>query len=199
MIYSDCLIYLSKKDAVLRRIIKELPPLTFKKKRGGFDAIVKIITGQQLSGKAAESIFNRLRALNNGKPLTPEFVDRIADTTLREAGLSTAKIIAVRALIEKIASKELRIYRFSKMTDEEITEAITQVKGLGPWSAQMYLMFVLHRPDVFPINDLGIKRSVQRLYEVEATVDELIALSDKWRPHRTTAAWYLWHSLANRP
>lgn len=172
--------------------IVELP-----KRRGGFDAFVNFITNQQLSGKAAGSIFKRLRRFNSGRPLTPDSLDRRSDNELRLAGLSAAKVESVRDLIRKVQNRELRVDRLSKMSDDEFTEAVTMVKGIGPWSAQMYLMFVLNRPDIFPARDLGIRNSVRRLYGIEATFEELTALSQPWRPFRSYAAYYLWRSLDN--
>jgi len=191
--------FLKRTDKTLAAVIKQVGPLNHRSKRTGFEAFVRIIIGQQLSGRAAETIYKRLCA-QTGKPrLTLKALRALDDTSLRAAGLSNGKTRAVRDLIDKIDSGQLRIRNFSRMSDEEIAAAITQVKGLGPWSAQMYLMFVLGRLDVFSAGDLGIKTAIGRLYGLDPATSDLEAFAERWRPYRTIACWYLWASLNNAP
>lgn len=189
--------YLRKTDKKLAAIIRRVGPLYYKSKRVGFEALVHIITGQQLSGKAAESIFQRLRAATPNRRITQEGLAGLDDSALRLAGMSNAKVRAIRDLIAKCKSGQLNIRRFQFMSDEEVAQAITSVKGLGPWSAHMYLMFVLVRLDVFSGGDLGIQKAIGRLYGVDRKRTDFQAFGDRWKPYRTLACWYLWASLDN--
>lgn len=191
--------FLKRSDKTLAAVVNQVGPLNHRSKRTGFEALVRIIIGQQLSGRAAETIYKRLCA-QTGKPrLTLKALRALNDASLRAAGLSNGKTRAVRDLIDKIDSGQLRIRNFNRMTDDEIATAITQVKGLGPWSAQMYLMFVLQRLDVFSAGDLGIKTAIGRLYGLDPATADLEQFAVRWRPYRTIACWYLWASLNNAP
>lgn len=190
--------FLRRKDRKLAAVIKRVGPLNYRSQRTGFAALVKIIVGQQLSGTVAEAIYRKLCRLAGGRRVTMAAIRKLDDAALRSAGLSNAKVCAVRDLIDKIDSGQLTIRNFNRMTDEEIAEALTQVKGLGPWSAQMYLMFVLQRPDVFAAGDLGIQKAVSKLYGLDRKTDDLESFGDRWKPYRTIACWYLWASLDNR-
>lgn len=191
--------WLKKNDPKLAAIIKEVGPLNYRTRLTGFEALAQIITGQQLSGKAAATIFGRFRrALPNAR-VTAKGVGAVDDDTLRGCGLSAAKTRALRDLTTKIEAGEVSPRSFHRMTDEDIAAMITSVKGLGPWSAQMYLMFVLRRLDVFAAGDLGIQTAMQRQYGLEKASDDLESFAERWRPYRTIACWYLWASLRNRP
>ncbi len=187
--------HLKKKDRVLAGIIKHvgklgLPP----KSPNSFDTLAGIVIGQQLSAKAANTIFKRVRVLNGGNKLTANVVASLTNDQLRSAGVSRPKIRSLRSLVEHIRNGHLRLRMFPKMSDEEVYDAITQVKGFGAWSAHMYLMFVLRRLDIFPPLDLGIKKAVQLLYGSAQDLD-VEAIAENWRPYRTIACWYLWRSL----
>lgn len=187
--------HLRKKDKVLAGVIKRVGKLGLPPKApNSFNTLAGIIIGQQLSGKAARTIFGRVRALNGGNKLSADTVSSMTDDQLRSAGVSRPKIRGLRSLVEHIQNGHLRLRLFPKMSDEEVYDAITQVKGLGPWSAHMYLMFVLRRLDIFPSLDLGIKNAVQRLYGHAQDLD-VEAIAENWRPFRTIACWYLWRSL----
>ncbi len=191
--------FLKKKDQKLGAVIREFGPLNYKPQRSGFEALVRTITGQQLSGKAAATIYNRVRAATPKNRITLVGLHQVSDRKLRAAGLSAAKTRAFRDLIDKVDSGQLRFRRFPYMTDEQVAESIMQVKGLGPWSAQMYLMFVLRHLDVFSAGDLGIRNAIVRLYRVNPETADFEAFAERWRPYRTIACWYLWASLNNRP
>lgn len=167
-----------------------------------YGALVRAIVGQQLSVKAARAIYGRLLERFEGRPPTP--VEILADEPeeLRSAaGLSRAKVTFLRSLAEHVLSGELELERLDGLGDEEVSAELTAVKGIGAWSAHMFLMFHLDRPDVLPVGDLGIRRAIELAYGLpelpQAAEMELIAAP--WRPHRTLACRYLWRSLANEP
>jgi DNA-3-methyladenine glycosylase II len=166
-----------------------------------FSALVRTIVGQQLSTKAAATIHRRLLDLLPDGLATPAALDALNDAQLRQVGLSRQKSGYIRDLSMKAASGELPLEHLSEMSDEEVIEAITKVKGLGRWSAEMFLMFRLRRPDVLPVDDLGIVNAIHRLYKLRKRPDakRIRKLGEAWRPYRTVACWYLWRSLENTP
>jgi DNA-3-methyladenine glycosylase II len=192
---ADALRHISKVDPKMAGVIKKVGAYSLKKNRGGFDKLVRIVIGQQLSMKAADTIYKRVCSLCDGRTISHEKVKHLADGKLRDAGMSRAKLIAMRDLIEKIESKLVDVDSLPRLSDKEIETQLTQVKGMGVWTAQMYLMFVLNRSDVFPSNDLGIRTAMTRLYGSNGDHADLELIADKWRPYRTVASWYLWQSL----
>jgi DNA-3-methyladenine glycosylase II len=177
--------------------------LTRRGRRPGdaYGALVRSIVGQQLSTKAARTIFERLVELFGGRTPTPkELLDADPDL-LRGAGLSRAKVAYLRDLAEHVEDGELELERLAELPDEEVSEQLTAIKGLGQWTAHMFLIFHLGRPDVLPIGDLGIRRAVQIAYGLEEPPDaaELERIAEPWRPHRSLACVYLWRSLDNEP
>jgi DNA-3-methyladenine glycosylase II len=199
--------YLSAADPVLGALIEQVGPLG--NAREGrpdqddhYGALVRSITGQQLSVLAARAIYGRLTARFGDRPPTPEEILSDEPEELREAaGLSRAKVSYLRSLAEHVLSGELELERLNELGDEEVIAELVAVKGLGLWTAQMFLMFHLDRPDVLPVGDLGIRRAIERAYGLDglplAPAMEEIALP--WRPHRTLACRYLWRSLQNEP
>jgi DNA-3-methyladenine glycosylase II len=166
-----------------------------------YGALVRAIVGQQLSAKAARSIYERLIGLFGDRTPTPrELLDTDPDV-LRRAGLSGAKVAFLRDLAEHVEDGELDLEHLPELPDDEVFEQLVQVKGLGPWTVDMFLLFHLGRPDVLPVGDLGIKRAVQTEYGLEDLPDaaELERIAEPWRPHRSLACLYLWRSLDNRP
>jgi DNA-3-methyladenine glycosylase II len=176
-----------------QRTIMDTPPLD------PFSALVRTITSQQLSTKAAATNHRRILDLMPGGVATPEAVEKTTDDQLRTAGLSRQKIAYVRDLAKHASTGELPLHSLNTLDDEAVITAITKVKGLGRWSAEMFLMFRLHRPDVLPVDDLGIVVAVQRLYGLRKRPkpDRLRKIAEPWRPYRTVACWYLWRSLEN--
>jgi DNA-3-methyladenine glycosylase II len=166
-----------------------------------YGALVRSIVGQQLSTKAARAIYGRLLELFGGKTPTPQRLLDADPEAIRAAGLSRPKVGYLRSLAEHVISGDLDLEHFDSMSDEEVTREITAVKGLGQWSADMFLMFHLGRPDVLPVGDLGVRRAVQRAYGLETmpSAEELEALGERWRPYRSLASLYLWHSLGVVP
>jgi DNA-3-methyladenine glycosylase II len=165
-----------------------------------FVALVHAIISQQLSTKAAATIAARFDALHGGVP-TPDRVAATPDDTLRGVGLSGQKLAYIRDLCRRVADGSLPLHTLDRMTDAEVVEALTEVKGVGRWTAEMFLMFRLHRPDVLPVGDLGIVKAVQKAYRLRSqpTPDRLVRLGESWRPYRSVACWYLWASLDNVP
>jgi len=165
-----------------------------------FSALVRTITAQQISTKAAATIHGRLVALMPGGVATPEALLLVSDEQLRTAGLSRQKSAYLRDLGDKVSSGLLPVHSLAELTDDEVIEAIVKVKGLGRWSAEMFLMFRLRRPDVLPVDDLGIVTAIQRLYRLrkKPKPDRIRKIAEPWRPYRTVACWYLWRSLENQ-
>ena len=167
-----------------------------------YGALVRAIVGQQLSVYAARAIYGRLTEQFGGRPPTPaEILDADPETLRAAAGLSRAKVNYLRSLAEHVISGELELERLSELDDDTVIAELTAVKGLGMWSAQMFLMFHLERPDVMPVGDLGIRRAIQIAYRLDElpAADRMLAISEPWRPHRTLACRYLWRSLSNEP
>jgi len=192
---------LMRRDPVLAPVIKKYKSrsLVDAPVVDPFSALVRTITSQQISTKAAATIHGRLVALMPGSVATPEALLTLSDDRLREAGLSRQKSAYLRDLGAKVTSGELPIHALHELTDEEVINAIVKVKGLGRWSAEMFLMFRLRRPDVLPVDDLGIVTAIQRLYRLrkKPKADRIRKIGEAWRPYRTVACWYLWRSLEN--
>ncbi len=193
---------LLRRDPVLAELIKKHGPcgLAAAQRSDHFSALVRAITGQQLSTKAAATIYARLAALMPGG-VTSESLSALSDEQLRAVGMSRQKGAYFRDLCEKVMSGALPLDSLDAMTDEEVIAALTQVKGIGRWSAEMFLMFRLHRPDVLPVGDLGIVNAVKNVYKLRKTptADRIRKIGDAWRPYRSVASWYLWRSLDNEP
>ncbi len=166
-----------------------------------YGALVRAIVGQQLSTKAARTIYGRLTERFGGHTPTPAEILADDPEQLRSVGLSRAKASYLRSLAEHIVTGELELERFDEMPEAEVEAELVAVKGLGQWTAHMYLMFHLQRPDVLPVGDLGIRRAVERAYGLPGLPDpaQLTQIAEPWRPHRTLACRYLWRSLDNEP
>lgn len=157
--------------------------------------LVEIITGQQLSLKAAKSIFDRFLNLYSGAP-TPTTVLDTPDEKLRAIGFSSSKVRYVKNIASAIVGGDLNLEVLDALSDDEIYQQLTKIKGLGPWSVEMFLIFSLKRPDVFSVGDLGLRTAIEKLYGISRDDKKtILALSDTWRPHRTLAARLLWASL----
>jgi DNA-3-methyladenine glycosylase II len=167
-----------------------------------YGALVRGIAGQQLSVLAARAIWRKLIARFDGRTPTPqEILDDDPDELRVAAGFSHAKVRYLRSLAEHVLAGELELDRLAELPDEEVIRDLTAVKGIGEWTAHMFLMFTLHRPDVLPTGDLGIRNAIQRAYALEAPPKPaaMEAIAVPWRPYRTRACRYLWRSLANQP
>jgi DNA-3-methyladenine glycosylase II len=159
--------------------------------------LVRAIVGQQLSSKAAATIFGRLRALFPDGQITVDGLQVLDDVALRGVGLSSQKLAYLRDLSARVVDGRLRLDELDELPDEQVIERLTAVKGFGRWTAEMFLMFRLQRPDVLPVGDLGICTAVQRIYQLRQRPKpkRLIKIGEAWRPYRSIACWYLWESL----
>jgi DNA-3-methyladenine glycosylase II len=189
--------HLSRVDPVMARIIDEVGPYRVRVSRGRFQALARAILFQQLAGRAALAIYGRFVALFPGRSFpTPEQVIECTDEDLRKAGVSRQKAVYLRDLAAHIANKSLNFHRFAAMSDDEIIGDLTRVKGIGRWTAEIFLMFNLGRPDVLPLDDLGLRIAARQAYKMEKLPSkrELEELGELWRPYRSAASWYLWQS-----
>lgn len=166
------------------------------KKKEYFSDLVDEICSQQLSGKAAATIFGRVKD-GLGK-ITPENILKTKDEKFRSWGLSRAKTAYVKDLAKRTMNNELRIMDLNKLSDEEVMRELISVKGIGKWTAEMFLMFSLARPDIFPVDDLGINKGVKKLVNKSIKPDKMAKFSERWKPYRTVASWYLWRILDNK-
>lgn len=192
-----------RRDPLLAAIIRKHGACKLGEARDRFDhfaMLVRAIVFQQLSTKAATTIHGRLlEATANG--MTPAALAAVTDEQLRSAGISRQKAGYLRDLCEKVAAGVVPLHAVDTMTDEEVIVALTQVKGIGRWTAEMFLIFRLQRPDVLPLGDLGILTAIQKVYKLrkKPTPARMLKLSEAWRPYRSIASWYLWRSLDPPP
>ena len=187
------------KDKYIAPLIEKWGNCTIKPtpKKEYFENLVDTICSQQLSGKAAKTIFGRVKALI-GK-VNPENILSKTDQELRDCGLSWAKVSYVKDLADKVKNNIVRLGGLDKLSDEEVIRELVLVKGIGRWSAEMILMFDLVRPDIFPIDDLGIQKGFEKVTRKKWDKVKSAKFAEKtWSPYRTMASWYLWRSLENR-
>lgn len=192
--------HFQKVDRVLFSQIHYLEDIKLEKSEDFYRSLVRSIVGQQLSTKAAASIFNRFLHLFPDEEVKPEVLLLIKDEELRSVGISWGKVKYLKDLSEKVLDGSLHLGKLEEMTNEEVIAELTGVKGIGPWTAEMFLMFSLARPDVFSFGDLGLKNAIKKLYKNEnVSIEYMEKLSKKWSPYRTYAALILWESLDNKP
>jgi DNA-3-methyladenine glycosylase II len=193
---------LARRDPVLRDLMRRYGAcgLANAQHADPFRALLRAIISQQLSTRAAATIAARFDALFDGNP-TPASIAAVPDARLRACGLSGAKLRYIRDLCARVDDGSLPLEQLAGMSDDDVIATLTQVKGIGRWTAEMFLMFRLHRPDVLPVGDLGIVKAVQKVYGLRKTptADRLVRLGESWRPYRSVACWYLWASLDNAP
>jgi 3-methyladenine DNA glycosylase/8-oxoguanine DNA glycosylase len=193
--------HLTRADRVLGRLIKKVGPCGWKpdKRRSPFEALVQSVAYQQLNGTAAATIFRRVKALYPGRRFpSPEELLATPDDLLRGAGLSRAKVAAIKDIAAKTLAGVVPTSRaIARMDSELIIEQLTTIRGVGPWTVEMLLMFKLGRADVLPVTDYGVRKGFALTYQLKdlPTPDELRAHGEKWRPYRSIAAWYLWRAL----
>ena len=185
-----------RKDRKLAKVIDKVGEFNLSLTKNPYESLVEAIITQQLSGKAADSISTRFRTIYGRFP-KPADVMETSDAKLRKAGLSYMKVSYIKDLSKKVESKEIRLSYMKNLTDEEIIIQLTQVKGIGRWTAEMFLIFSLGRLDVLPVGDLGLKKGIQRLYSLEELPEkeQMERIAERWKPYRSVATWYLWRSL----
>jgi DNA-3-methyladenine glycosylase II len=188
--------HLKKADPVLRAIIKRVGPCRMEFGPAEFSSVAEAIVYQQLNGKAAVTIFKRFAALA-GEPITPEGILKLTDAQLRSVGLSKQKSAYLKDLAAKTASGLLDFSRLPELSDEEVIKHLTQIKGIGVWTAHMFLMFSLRRPNVLPTGDYGVQVAVKKHYKKRKLPKpkDMEKIARAWEPYRSIACWYLWRSL----
>jgi DNA-3-methyladenine glycosylase II len=189
-------IHLKKSDPVLRAIIERVGPCRMEFGPAEFCSLAEAIVYQQLNGKAAVTIFKRFAALV-GEPLTPEGILKLSDEQLRSVGLSKQKSAYLKDLAAKTASGLLDFSRLPELSDEEVIKHLTQIKGIGVWTAHMFLMFSLRRPNVLPTGDYGVQVAVKKHYKKRKLPKpkDMEKIARAWEPYRSVDCWYMWRSL----
>ena len=195
---------LMRRDPILGVMIKKYGVCGIKTGRESdiFCGLVQAIVSQQLSTRAAATIYGRLQALMPGAaPPTPEALLPVSDEALRGVGLSRQKSSYMRDLARKVLEGSVKTDRLSEMSDEEVVAELTKIKGIGRWTVEMILIFRLARPDILPVGDLGIVKAIQKAYGLRKPPDaaRMEKIAERWRPYRSVASWYLWASLENKP
>ena len=188
--------HLKASDPVLAEIIEQVGPYRPRHATPDFENLARSIAYQQLHGKAAATIFGRLLTACD-TCLTPDSVLKLTIEQMRACGLSKQKLSYIRDLAEKTISGDVNFQQLPSMDDEDVIEHLTRVKGIGRWSAQMFLMFALKRPDVMPTVDLGINTAIKRAYRKRKVPKpaQILKIAEPWRPFRSAACWYLWRSM----
>lgn len=188
--------HLKAADAVLAAIIERVGPYRLQLREPTFETLVRSIVYQQVSGKAAASILARVQQAV-GPRFTAKAVLQLTPEELRACGLSRQKTAYVRDLAEKVVRRRVNFRKLAVLSDEEVIENLTQVKGISVWTVQMFLMFALQRPNVFPHADLGVRNAIRRAYNLSEvpTPADLLRISEPWHPYCSVATWYLWRSL----
>ena len=186
-----------KADPILHKVARQVGPFTLKPDRNRFGMLVRSIISQQLSTKAARTIRQRLEALIAPAPISPESLACVKKTQLRSVGFSNNKADYVLDLATKVLDGEVRLSTLGRKNDEEIIAELTQVRGIGRWTAQMFLIFSLGRLDVFPHDDLGIRVAIKNLYGLSDLPDKETGhrIAAPWKPYSSVGAWYCWRSL----
>ena len=187
--------YLAKKDKKLSRIIESYPQDFLFSKADPFLTLARSIVGQQISVKAAQSVWNKLEI--KIKKIDPINLKKIHVTTLKSTGLSHQKVSYLKNLSSAFIENTVKVKYWHKMSDDEIIQDLIKIKGVGRWTAEMFLIFNLCRPDVYPLDDIGMIRSICLNYNLKYPIDKkkLINMGNKWKPYRSVATWYLWRSL----
>ena len=198
--YDRARCFLMRRDPILASAIKRIGPclMADRQRKDHLSALVGAIVSQQLSTKAAATIFGRFVALfPDGAIPDAAAIAAQSDAALRSVGLSGQKVGYLRDLSARIADGRLRLDELDDLPDDEVIERLTSVKGFGRWTAEMFLMFRLHRPDVLPAADLGIVNAIQRLYRLRKRPDakRILRMGEAWKPYRSVASWYLWQTL----
>ncbi len=186
---------LKQTDSILKTIIDDKSQLDIKIKTDPFITLARAIVGQQISVKAAETIWRRLVELE--PKLNPSSIVKLSENKLKKVGLSARKVGYLKDLGTKFAANKFDVKTWSRLDDTEITQQLVTVKGIGEWTAEMFLIFYMGRPDVFPLADIGLQRAMSVHYKNNQpiTKQEMITIAKKWMPWRTVATWYLWRSI----
>jgi DNA-3-methyladenine glycosylase II len=188
--------HLCRHEPAFKNLITRIGPCTLEPQSDGFRLLVRAIVSQMISTKAAASIFAKLEARLGRRKLTPAAILALEETALREVGLSGAKARSLRDLAERVGSKALPLARLPRLDDDDVIKHLVDVRGIGRWTAEMFLIFSLGRLDVWAVDDFGLRAGVQDLYGLSElpTRAAMRELAEPWRPYRSVASWYLWRS-----
>jgi DNA-3-methyladenine glycosylase II len=192
--------HLKKADPVLAAIIERVGPYTMEYREPEFQTLVRSIVYQQLSGKAAMTILNRLLEGANSEPLTPQAILKLRPQKMRKLGLSQQKVTYIRELARMTRDGEIQFERLAEWEDAEVVAHLTRVKGVGVWTVHMFLMFALRRPNVLPVGDLGVRMAMKKAYGFAdlPKPEEMEKIAASWKPWCSVASWYMWRSLENQ-
>ena len=192
--------HLKKADPVMAAIIAKAGPYRVGYTDPVFQTLVRSIVYQQLNGKAALTILNRLAEAAKVNPMTPESILKLRPQKMRAVGLSKQKTLYIRELARLTRAGEIQFERLPEMEDAVVIETLTRVKGVGVWTVQMFLMFALQRPNVLPVGDLGVRTAMKKAYGLAELPkpQEMERIAEAWHPYRSVASWYLWRSLENQ-
>jgi DNA-3-methyladenine glycosylase II len=193
------ILHLKNADPVLSAVIDRVGAFRIEYREPSFETLVRSIVYQQLSGKVAAVIFGRFRDLIPSRKLTPQNILKLTPARMRKAGLSKQKTAYIRDLARRTARGAVKFETLPALADHEVIEHLVQVKGIGVWTAHMFLLFALQRPDVLPTGDLGVRTAIQKAYALAELPDpkQMEELAAAWRPYCSVASWYLWRSLEN--
>jgi DNA-3-methyladenine glycosylase II len=188
--------FLVQQDPVWKKLVHQYPDRALRSRGAPYETLLRSLVGQQISVKAAQAVWDRLVNVLNDR-VESQVLLSLDDQTLRDTGLSRQKVIYARALSEFDQQKQLEHDVLAGLDDEDCLRHLCQVKGIGPWTAQMFLMFCLRRPDVWPVDDIGVQKGISRQFLANQPIDakEALQFGEKLKPWRTVAAWYLWRSL----
>ncbi len=195
--WTEAIDHLSLVDAKLAAVIERTGSCTLKPGGDCFIALCRAIIAQQISGVVAKAITKRFKKLFSRSRPTAKHLLTLTDEQLRSAGLSRQKLSYLRDLAAHFAEGKIPTRRFSKMSDEEIIQSLIPVKGIGRWTAEMFLIFVLNRPDLLPVDDLGVRKGIQKVYGLRSkpSAAKMMEIAEKWRPWRTVGSWYMWRGM----
>lgn len=187
-------------DPVMKKLIKIFGSLPSHKSKSIFEDIVESIISQQLSVKVSDTIYKRFLSLFGGKFPDPDTIIQMPDEKIRECGVSFSKIKYIKGIAEAVIEKSFEPEKLASLSDDIVLEKLVELKGIGPWTAEMLLIFTLQRPDVFSMGDIGLRNTIAKLYKVNRDdLKKIKKISDQWRPYRSLACRYLWKSLDNEP
>lgn len=188
--------HVSKADARMRAIVKKRGLIDFQIDGDPFESLVEAIISQQLNGLVARTIFGRLKAIVNSEPISADSLGRVSVPRMRKAGVSPQKIRYLKDLTSRIRKGQLNLHDLKRRPDNEVIRQLDEVKGIGPWTAHMFLLFTLGRTDVLPVDDLGIQKSIQRIYSLRKrpNAERIGEIAESWHPYCSIASLYLWHA-----